>query len=149
MADLEKIPIVNMEATTNEDDVSKVIVRLPYCDIADIVSWVVEWKPLAIIPPYNGEVQFVARAASMVRDRLPEQNIMCAIRSTRPSTARHFLQTLQEGAFRIFALDRNIGEIPLEHLFPVMPEGLWLHVAGGKPKAEGLVGKWTWSEEGL
>jgi len=146
MPTIEKIPIVDMEEATH--DVSSSIVRLPYVDIADIVSWVLERRPLAIIPPYNQDIRFTARAASYVKDRLPGYPLLVGVADTRPRAVKDSLRILQEGGYTAFALSAQIGDIPLEHLFPVMPEWMWIHVAGRKPNGD-LPGKWTWSEEEL
>ena len=154
---VDKIPIVDMEATTNDQDVSKVIARLAWGDISDLVSWVIERKPYAIIPPYSNDIRFTARCAASVRDRLPyftrdvggqSPKLLCAVGRHDAPSVREFLAILRDGGFTNFALRPRIGETPAEHLFPIVGEGLWFHVAGAEPKGS-LAGKWTWSEEGL
>ena len=141
-----KVPIVEMESANA--NISQSLIKIPYIDIADTVSWVLENHPYAIIPPYNDSMHFSARAASLIRDRLPGVPIVCAASTSDPRAAKDFLQCFREAGFSAFAMAASLGDVVLEHLFPVLPEGIWMHLAGREPRGN-LVGKWTWSDETL
>lgn len=155
---LTKIPITEWDDVDTQDGTS--IIRVPYKDIDEIVAQVKDFQvpPYALLAPYRGDDQsFNARSASVLWDRLPEDNVLMPIATSSRRELVQFVTASLKAGFKKLVVPYRYGynrqyrfDMLMEFLHGIYDDSTWIHVAGGAPELpEHWAGIWSWSEEEL